>query len=82
MKYNLYNKHNLLTWDKLRELPETIRYGDEIAPNLDSSPDLSVLNHALDKRHEINLDPPDLGDSPTEGDLRMLVFCLSFSLRF
>jgi hypothetical protein len=79
VKYNQYNEHNLLSWDKIRELPDPVSFGDEIVRNLDSIP-ISILNHALDERHHISFGPSKHEHSPTKGDLSMSVFGLSPSL--
>ena len=39
--------------DKLRELPDPIPARDEIIPDPDSIP-LTILNHPLGKKHEID----------------------------
>lgn len=64
--------------DKLRELPDPTRCRDEIIPNPESIP-LSVLNHPLGTRHEVDFaayDQPEITLSPVEGGDPVLVICL------
>ena len=60
--------------NKLRELPYPTPCRDEIIPDPDSIP-LSILNHPLGKKHEVDFaayDPPELTHFPAEGTVPVL----------
>lgn len=82
LQYSIAHTGVAIHGDKLRELPEPIACRDEIIPNPDSTP-LSILNHPLGTKHEIDFaayDPTELSLSPEGGDDPVLV--LYFDLLF
>lgn len=86
MKYNIGNAHgdNFNQRDLLQGLQDPIPCRDDVIPGLDSI-SLSILDHPLGKRHEIDFaayDPPELTSSPMEGAHPVLVLCfyLSFNI--
>ena len=63
---------------QFREVSYETPRGDKITPDPDSIP-LSVLNHPVGKRHEIDFgayDPPELTLTPAEGVHPVSVLCL------
>ena len=83
MQYNIGSAQGAsFHGDKLRELPDPTPCPDEIIPDPDSLP-LSILNHPLGKKHEIDFaayDPPELTHSPPEGsDPVLVVLCFGSS---
>lgn len=79
VKYNLSNAHGIsFGGDQLRELPDPIHHSDGIIPEPDLIP-LSILNHPLGKRLEIDsaaYDPVGPSILPTKDAHPMLVLCL------
>ena len=83
MQYNIGSAQGAsFHGDKLRELPDPTPCPDEIIPDPDSLP-LSILNHPLGKKHEIDFaayDPTELTHSPPEGiDPVLVVLCFDSS---
>lgn len=83
VKYKISSAHELIfDGNKLRDLPDPIPCRDEIIPDPDSIP-LSVLNHPIGKKNEINFaayDQPELPLSPVEGAHPMFVLPLALQL--
>ena len=85
VKYDICSEHGIFFFDhkQLRTL-DLFPIRNEMIPDPDSIP-LSILNHPLGKRHEINFsayDPPKLTLSPVEGAHPVLVLNLDYSSVF
>lgn len=79
VQYDIGSTHGMnFFYDKqFREVTVPTPRGDEIIPDPDSVP-LSVLNHPVGKRHEIDFaayDLPELTPTHTEGDHPVSVTC-------
>lgn len=85
MKYNLFATDDSFDYhaNEFREVPDSTCIDNAVViPDPDSIP-LSVLNHPLGKRDEINFAAYDLSVvSPMKGDHPMLVLCLDSSFEF
>ena len=84
VKYKVGSSHGIVVdGDRLRDVPDPVPCRDETIPDPDSVP-LSILNHPIGKRHELNFaayDPPELAPCPGEGTHPVSVFCITFPFK-